>query len=54
MRAVQRRDRAQEFAAVAEQDTELLKVLIREIGQDAEIDNIIAEYRFVLVESKAP
>ena len=36
-------NRAQQLAAMAEQDAQLLQILIRQIGEDAEIDRIIEE-----------
>lgn len=36
-------DFAQQFAAMADNDAELFQVLIREIGQDAEVDAVVLE-----------
>ena len=43
-----------EFAAMAKQDTELLQVLIRQIGQDAVVYRVIAKRGLVLLKAKAP
>jgi hypothetical protein len=39
---------------MAEQDAELLQVLIGQIGQDAEVYRVLAESRLILSETKAP
>ena len=39
---------------MAEQDAELLQILICQIRQDCLIDRVIAEYRLILFEAKAP
>jgi len=51
--AVQRGDRAQEFAAVAQRrNADLFQVLISEIGQDREIDIILGETRRVFAKAE--
>jgi hypothetical protein len=47
-------DRSQQFAAMAKQDAELLKILVRQIGEYAEIDRILMECSLVLFEAEAP
>ena len=44
-------NRAQQLAAMAEQDAQLLQILIRQIGEDAEIDRIIAKRLRVLLQT---
>jgi hypothetical protein len=39
---------------MTEQDAQLLQVLIRQIGKNAEIDPVLAECRLILFEAKAP
>jgi hypothetical protein len=39
---------------MAEQNAELLQVLIRQIGQDAEVYRVLTECSLVLIEAKAP
>ena len=39
---------------MAEQNAELFQVLIRQIGQDAEVYSVLAENGLVLFEAKAP
>ena len=43
-----------QFATMAKQDTELLQVLIRQIGQDAVVYRVIAKRGLVLLKAKAP
>jgi len=38
---------------MAEQDAELLEVLIRQIGQDADVYRVLAECRLISIEAKA-
>ena len=39
---------------MAKQDANLLEVLIRQFGQDAEVYRVFAESRLILTEAKAP
>jgi hypothetical protein len=39
---------------MAKRDTELLQVLIRQIGQDADVYGVLAESGLVLFKAKAP
>jgi len=39
---------------MTEQNAELLQVLIRQIGQDCEVDRVLAESRLLLTEAKTP
>jgi hypothetical protein len=41
-------DRAQHFAAITEQDSQLLQVLVREFGEDAEVNAIFGKALGVL------
>jgi len=44
-------NRAQQLAAMAEQDAQLLQILIRQIGEDAEIDPVLAKRLRVLLQT---
>ena len=44
----QRRDRAQDFATIAENDAHLLQILISQIGKHGEIDSILGKALGVL------
>ena len=46
-------NRAQQLAAMAEQDAQLLQILISQIGEDAEIDRIVAKRLRVLLHLEA-
>ena len=46
-------NRAQQLAAIAEQDAQLLQILISQIGEDAEIDRIVAKRLRVLLRLEA-
>jgi len=39
---------------MAEQDAQLLQILIRQVGQDRLVDPVLSENRLVLLEVKAP
>ena len=39
---------------MAEQDAQLLQVLIRQIRQNRIVDGVLAEYRLILLEAEAP
>ena len=44
-------NRAQQLTAMAEQDAQLLQILIRQIGEDAEIDPVLAKRLRVLIQT---
>ena len=45
-------DRAQHFTSMAEQDTESVEVLVRQLGQDIEIDPVLCKPQRVLFKPK--
>src|ERR1700690_3589740 len=44
-------NRAQQLPAMAEQDAQLLQILIRQIGEDAEIDSVLTKRPCVLLQT---